>query len=229
MELAAALHHSRDVGPGKNDGLRAQTTASSGKRPAPLEEVSEPQVGAVTVGYVAAPGPLLEVPSMAGGGNIYGTALRFLLEHCLRMKTLLLEEERRKEEEKDKRGGKRKLLEACGYDAVDKGFALSLRCPLRHAVFPSVGRPKMRGIMAGMYQKDCCALTVVSGSVMCKVGFTGDYALRSVIPSVVARPKMLDIMASMDQKNSYLLQVQKVHFLDKVIDVPVVCNVRCWP
>ena len=30
MELAAALHHSRDVGPGTNDGLRAQTTASSG-------------------------------------------------------------------------------------------------------------------------------------------------------------------------------------------------------
>ena len=43
MELAAALHHSRDVGPEKNDGLRAQTTASSGKRPAPLEEVAEPQ------------------------------------------------------------------------------------------------------------------------------------------------------------------------------------------
>ena len=33
MELAAALHHSRDVGQGTNDGLRAQTTASSGKRP----------------------------------------------------------------------------------------------------------------------------------------------------------------------------------------------------
>ena len=43
MELAAALHHSRDVGPGTNDGLRAQTTASSGKRPAPLVEVAEPQ------------------------------------------------------------------------------------------------------------------------------------------------------------------------------------------
>ena len=66
MELAAALHHSRDVGPEKNDGLRAQTTASSGERPGVLEE-PEPQGGAVTVGYVAAPGPLLEVASMAGG------------------------------------------------------------------------------------------------------------------------------------------------------------------
>ena len=43
MELAEALHHSRDVGPGTNDGLRAQTTASPGKRPAPLEDVAEPQ------------------------------------------------------------------------------------------------------------------------------------------------------------------------------------------
>ena len=30
-----------------------------GERPAPLEEVVEPQGGAVTVGYVAAPVPLL--------------------------------------------------------------------------------------------------------------------------------------------------------------------------
>ena len=38
MELAAALHHSRDVGPGTHVGLRAQVTASSaGARPAALE------------------------------------------------------------------------------------------------------------------------------------------------------------------------------------------------
>ena len=36
MELAAPLHHRRDVGPGLNDGLRAQTTASSGTRPGVL-------------------------------------------------------------------------------------------------------------------------------------------------------------------------------------------------
>ena len=53
-------------------------------------------------GYVAAQTPLLVVPSMAGGDTIDGTTLRFLLEHCLRMKTLLEEEERRKEEEKEK-------------------------------------------------------------------------------------------------------------------------------
>ena len=60
MELAAALHHSRDVGPWKNDGLRAQTTASSRKRPGVLTE-PDPQGGAVTVGYVAAGAPLLVV------------------------------------------------------------------------------------------------------------------------------------------------------------------------
>ena len=66
----------------------------------PLEP--EPLGRAVTDGYVAAQTPLLVVPSMAGGDTIDGTTLRFLLEHCLRMKTLLEEEERRKEEEKEK-------------------------------------------------------------------------------------------------------------------------------
>ena len=47
MELAAALHHSRDVGPELYNGQRAQTTASSGMRPAPLVEVSEPQEGGI--------------------------------------------------------------------------------------------------------------------------------------------------------------------------------------
>ena len=26
-----------------------------------------------------------------------------------------------------------------------------------------------------------------------------------------------------------VLQVPQVQFLEKVVDVPVVCNVRCWP
>ena len=55
IEPAAALHHSRDVGLGKHDGLRAQTTASSGS----FGEVSEPQEAAATVGYVAARTPLI--------------------------------------------------------------------------------------------------------------------------------------------------------------------------
>ena len=50
MELAAALHRSRDG--------RGQTTASPGTRPSVLKE-PEAQVAAVTVGYVAAGAPLL--------------------------------------------------------------------------------------------------------------------------------------------------------------------------
>ena len=60
------------------------------------------------------------------------------------------------------------------------------------------------GITAGVCQKDSCALLVYSGSGLCKVGFTGDYAPRSMFPSVDDRPKMLDIMAGTDQKNSYV-------------------------
>ena len=66
MEFAAALHHSRDARPNESyAALRGQKTESSGKRPAPLEEVAEPQCGAATVGYVAAPGPLLSTPVLA--------------------------------------------------------------------------------------------------------------------------------------------------------------------
>ena len=51
---------------------------------------------------------------------------------------------------------------------------------------------------------DVAALVVVSGSGMCKVCFSGDYAPRTVFPSVVAWPKMLDIMAGMDQTEEQL-------------------------
>ena len=68
MALAAATHHSAPRGECRvpNDAPRGQKTASAaGKRPAPLEEVAAPQEGAVTVGYVAAPGPLLSTPMLA--------------------------------------------------------------------------------------------------------------------------------------------------------------------
>ena len=81
MELAAALHHSRDVGSGKNDGLRAQKTVNSredavffelfdedtaGTRPDRLSDVRpQEQVQRHNVGQVvdAVPGlPALDVP-----------------------------------------------------------------------------------------------------------------------------------------------------------------------
>ena len=91
MELAAALHHSRDVGPGKNDGLRAQKTASSGKRPGV----------AVTVGYVAVPGPLLSAPMLAdtAADTVDARTVQFLLHATLLQKKEEAQERRRKWEE----------------------------------------------------------------------------------------------------------------------------------
>ena len=42
-------------------------TPPPGTRPAPLAEVTGPQEGAVTDGYVAAPVPLVSSPMLAGG------------------------------------------------------------------------------------------------------------------------------------------------------------------
>ena len=48
------------------------------------------------------------------------------------------------------------------------------------------------------------ALVFFSGSGLCKVGFTGVHAPRSMFPFVDDRPKMLDFNAGVDQKNSYV-------------------------
>ena len=57
---------------------------------------------AATVGYVAAAGPLLVVPSLAGGDSVDGTALRFLVKVAL---------ERQKEEEEKEKEVKRQAQE----------------------------------------------------------------------------------------------------------------------
>ena len=93
MELAAALHHSRDArSEVAHEALRGQKTASSGTRPGPPEEVSEPQVVAVTVGYVAAPVPLVSSPILAGGDATDDVTVAFLVAAAL--------EEKKDEEEK---------------------------------------------------------------------------------------------------------------------------------
>jgi len=55
-----------------------------------------------------------------------------------------------------------------------------------------------------MGDEDAAALVVDNGSGMCKAGFAGDDAPRSVFPSIVGRPKMPGIMVGMDQKDSYV-------------------------
>ena len=63
ISLAENLHHSRQKVEGRpHEGLQAQKTArAAGARPGVLEE-PEPQGGAVTDGYVAAPVPSLVTP-----------------------------------------------------------------------------------------------------------------------------------------------------------------------
>ena len=138
MELAAALHHSRDAGLGTYDGLRAQATASSWKRPGVLTE-PEAQVGAVTVGCVAAPAPLLVVPLMAGGDGVDGTTARWLLKVALR-KRQEQEERRRKEWEEEDRNVRalsvRSVLDTpplCRRGRERRGGRKRCRNPLLHS------------------------------------------------------------------------------------------------
>ena len=104
MALAENLHHSRQKVEGdEHEGPRAQKTARvSGARPGVLTEL-EPQGGAATVGYVAAPGPLLEVALMAGGDSVDGTALRFLVKKALDRQKEEQAKVKRQEEEKEER------------------------------------------------------------------------------------------------------------------------------
>ena len=81
---------------------RHQKTPLPGERPGVLKDPA-PQ-GAATVGYVAAPGPLLAVPVLAGGDGVDRTALSFLVRRAV-------EDRKREEEEKEKEKA-RKMKEA---------------------------------------------------------------------------------------------------------------------
>ena len=80
---------------------RAGGSGARGELRAKATGPSAPQT-ANTVGYVAAVGPLLVVPSMACGDNIDGTALWYLVSQVIERRKVLEEEERRKQEEKEK-------------------------------------------------------------------------------------------------------------------------------
>ena len=79
----------------------------------------------------------------------------------------------------------------------------------------------MLGLMAGTGEKD----SHVYIPVMTQRPFSMvQTVLRTlVIPQVAVRCQVVDVLFVL------VLQVSQVHFLGKVIDVPVVCNVRCWP
>ena len=93
-----------------------------------------------------------------------------------------------------RRGGSVDLLVVRGFDDARARVLLSLFVVWCSVFLLVVDRAEMPRIMAGMYQMDSSSLVVVCGSGSCKVGFTCDYAPRSMFPSVDDRPKMLDIM-----------------------------------
>ena len=132
MELAAALHHSRDVGPGTHAGLRAQKAASSreeagvethnalrglktlppGMRPEQLPEAPGPQRCDRTVRGTSVGAPVLAVQSLRGFDGVDDTAAKFLLRQALKKKEEEEEDWRlsvakRNEEEKEERRMKR--------------------------------------------------------------------------------------------------------------------------
>ena len=55
-----------------------KTASAAGKRPAPLEEVAQPQEGAVIVGYMAASVLLLGVPRLQGDDGVDDRTVRLL-------------------------------------------------------------------------------------------------------------------------------------------------------
>merc|ERR1712001_338904 len=59
-------------------------------------------------------------------------------------------------------------------------------------------------LLIKMCDDDVQALVVDNGSGMCKAGFAGDDAPRSVFPSIVGRPKYDGIMPGMGQKEVYV-------------------------
>ena len=96
MELAAALHHSRDArSEVVHEAPRGQKTASSGKRPAALRE-SGPQLVAVHAGCPCSCLPSLATPSLADATAdvVDSSSLRFLAASAL--------EARRKEEQEER-------------------------------------------------------------------------------------------------------------------------------
>ena len=104
MSVAAALaeahHHSAPkVGAETHDALRRLKTASAGARPGVLKDPA-PQ-GAVTVGYVAAPEPLLCTPLLAdtAADTVDARTVKYLLHAALQVKKEEEKEERRKAKE----------------------------------------------------------------------------------------------------------------------------------
>ena len=241
--LAAATHHSAQ----QNGALRSQKTATRaseeagsetyhaprgpktlppGTRPAPPPEVAGPQGAAATAGYVAAPGPLLVVASLAGGDEVDATTVSYLLKAALKLKKY-------EEEEKERKWLERRQV------LLKEFFALA-DVPLQHRSPQQVSRLEA---LAKTLDDDLAAhpsqpsrrkrkkrrkrrlprSSVPRGGRARRrqrqrrvFGSPGFDVPRAVFPSLVVRPRILGILAGMDQKD-----------ICKVLDIPVMRGETC--
>ena len=137
MALAESNHHSAPRGTEDGQGLgewSARRTTSQGYWTPPLPQT------AATVGYVAAPGPLLVVPSLAGGDSVDGTALRFLLKQTLALQKEEEEERRRKELEEEDRSARESLERAQRF--LDRAASKRKRKKRKKKKLPRAPRPR---------------------------------------------------------------------------------------
>ena len=224
MELAAALHHSRDVGPGTHAGLRAQKAASSreeagveshhalrglktlppGMRPEQLPEAPGPQRCDRTVRGTSVGAPLLAVQSLRGFDGVDNTAAKFLLQQALKLKKEEEEEKEREQARKKKEAQEKADLELAKRDPwwaqhlADKK-AMEER---RNKASSSSKRKRRKRRTPRTSSLPGRARRRQRQWFACGAGFTGDDAPRIMFPSGVVRPKMLRIMAGLVQKDS---------------------------
>ena len=205
MELAAALHHSRDGGLGTSEGPRAQKTASSGRRPGVLTE-PEPQLVDAVLSYRAASAPLLAPPSLAAAPDDDEIALGFLEDMALKSPEQV-ERVRRVEKERKRKEEEKEMQDM--FARLTAEYLQGLSQP------SSSSSPRKR-----KKRKKKKKLPKASSRSSCRrarrrqrqwhsrfAGLPGDVLHRAVFPSVVVWPEMLGIMAVLNQKDSTTLVV----------------------
>ena len=216
--LAEAHHHSAPkVGAEQHYAPRRQKTTSAGARPGVLKDPA-PQ-GAVTVGYVAAPEPLLSTPSLAESAAeaVDARTVKFLFQKTLARKKEEEEEERRKEvakQQEEKYEAKMKLLnDRVRHDLplteVEwaawrqwMGLVPSSSSSARRTKRKKRRKKKLPRGRARRRQRQrplCGALIVDSDRGMCRAGFPSSCC----VPFGCRQGQMLGIMAGMTRRAGF--------------------------
>ena len=225
----AALHHSRDVGPGKNDGLRAQTTASSGSALVSRRRQRRRWWQSRSVTWLSrgrsSPHRCWRTLRLTQ----WTRTVQFLLQAALLLKEEEAQERRREWEEEARVASRVPMLRTLHgarppsssskiqeeEEEEDEASSLwysqsstaGIALLVLLVVIPSCCVPLDRRLAPGArhprrYGPEGQYCRRDSGSGICMAGFAG-VAPRAVFFYVVVRPKMLRNMASTHQKDSY--------------------------